>query len=546
MSEKTIIIGHKNPDTDSICSALAYSEFKQQKGEKGIIAGRAGNINPQTEFVLDYFKQEAPTFFSDLYPRLSDVMATNPATVSTDTPVLNVMRKFKEEQVRFLPVVKDGNRVVGTLVTLDLAERISSSVEPETSRKVWTTTKNIAISTNSTILVEAKEMGEREYSVFVGAMSEESFQKTIAGFEPHSLIIIVGDRENILRSAIEKKAGVLIITGGMKPAAGIVARAKKFGVCVMSSPYDSASAAWLVKLSTPAGRYCSSEFILFPPKERIERAKKSFLESRERGIIVADEDGLLQGVVTKSNFLRPSKTKLILMDHNELSQAVDGADQVEIIEVVDHHRISFQTAMPISFNIQPVGSTCTLVAEKYRESNQDTSKKTAGLLLAAIVSDTVSGRSPTTTCRDIEALKWLQDVSGINRKRFSIEMFAASSILGQRTPREVILNDFKEFTMGEHKVGIGQVEVVGFDKFNQVKDDIRDELRRLKVEKGYSLIGLMVTDITYETTLFPVAADQEIYDAVGLPEQEKGLFEMKGVLSRKKQVVPHITNALTT
>ena len=258
------------------------------------------------------------------------------------------------------------------------------------------------------------------------------------------------------------------------------------------------------------------------------------------------KDGLLQGVVTKSNFLRPSKTKLILMDHNELSQAVDGADQVEIIEVVDHHRISFQTTMPISFNIQPVGSTCTLVAEKYRERNQDTSKKIAGLLLAAIISDTVSGRSPTTTCRDIEALNWLQDVSGVNRDRFSIEMFAASSIIGQKTPRDVILNDFKEFTMGKHKVGIGQVEVVGFDKFNQAKDEIRDELRRLKVEKGYNLIGLMVTDITYGTTLFPIAADQDISDGIGLPEREKGLFEMKGVLSRKKQVVPHIANALTS
>ena len=544
MSKKTIIIGHKNPDTDSICSALAYSEFKKQSGEKGIIAGRAGNINPQTEFVLNYFKQEAPTFFSDLYPRLSDIMATNPATVSTDTPVLNVLRKFKEERVRFLPVVEEKNKVVGTLVTLDLAERISSSVEPETSRRVCTTTRNIAISTDSKILVDVKEMGEREYSVFVGAMSEESFQKTISGFEPYSLIIIVGDRESILKSAIEKKAGVVVITGGMKPSTDIVALARKLGVCIMSTPYDSASAAWLVKLSVPAGRYCSSEFTLLLPKERVERAKKSFLESRERGIIVADEDDLLQGVVTKSNFLRTPETRLILMDHNELSQAVDGADQVEIIEVVDHHRISFQTTMPISFTIQPVGSTCTLVSEKYRESRQEISKKVAGLLLAAIVSDTVSGRSPTTTYRDIEALNWLEGVSGVNRDRFAIEMFAASSILGQKAPGDVIMNDFKEFTMGKHKVGIGQVEVVGFDKFNQLKDELRDELIRLKAKKAYDLIGLMVTDITYEITLFLVAADQEICDAIGLPEREKGLFEMKGVLSRKKQVVPHMANIM--
>lgn len=545
MIDRTIVIGHKNPDTDSICSAIAYSELKKMKGEKGIIAGRAGNINPQTRFVLQYFNQKAPTFFSDIYPRLSDVMVRDIVTADVDTPILNVMELFNQKKVRFIPVIDKEKKVAGTLAPINLTERFSTHVEPETARKVYTNPKNVALATDAKVQIKSKDNSLKEYSIFVGAMSEESFLKTIQKYEASSLIIIVGDREKILKGAIEKRVGIIIVTGNLKIDSKIIEAAKKNGVCLMVSPHDSASTAWFAKFSAPAKRFCTNNFLSRPSKERVESCKKTLLKSREGGIVVTDESGVLLGVVTNSCFLRTPGTRLVLMDHNELSQAVDGADQVEIIEVVDHHRIGgFSSVLPISFTIQPVGSTCTLVAEKYRDWGKEIPKNIAGLLFSGIISDTVTGRSPTTTSRDLEAMKWLEDVTGIKSEKFSAEMFGASSILGQKSAREVLLNDFKEFNVDGKKIGVGQVEVVGFERFEAVKKEIISELESLKNEKNYDLIGLMVTDITYEVTLFPMAADREICDSMELPEKDKNIFEMKNVLSRKKQVIPHLINVL--
>jgi manganese-dependent inorganic pyrophosphatase len=233
------------------------------------------------------------------------------------------------------------------------------------------------------------------------------------------------------------------------------------------------------------------------------------------------------------------------MDHNEPSQTVDGADQVDIIEVVDHHRVSgFNTALPISMIIQPVGSTCTIVAEQYKEHGQEISKKIGGLLLSGIISDTVSGKSPTTTERDLRVLSLLEGICGINRDTFAMEMFNASSILEQKNPKEIILNDFKEFNIGGKKVGVGQVEVVGFEFFVKIKDTILYELNKLKKDREFDLVALMVSDITHETTLLAVSADPVLNEMLGLKVKEKNIFEMKGVLSRKKQVIPHLINVL--
>lgn len=545
MNRKTIIIGHKNPDTDSICSAIAYSEFKRIHGAKGIIAGRAGNINPQTDFVLRYFGKEPPTFFSDVYPRLSDIMIEDVITALPNTPILDVMRKFKEKGARFMPVVTETNKVIGTLVASDLAEQFISMSGGATVRQVRTTLGNIASSTDSEIILNLAGKKEKNYAVFVGAMSQASFNKTIEGHNPSKLIIVVGDRYNIIEESIAKGCAIVITTGGLKLTGDIVERARGKGVSLMSSPHDSASTAWLAKLSAPAIESCSNKYLMFKGSERVETAKRVFLKSNEKGMLVVDENERLRGVITKSNFLKPPGIKLILLDHNELSQAIDGADQAEIIEVVDHHRMAgFQTSMPIDFTIRPVGSTCTLIAEKYRETKTDLDKSTAGMLLAGIISDTLTGRSPTTTNCDLEAMKWLEDIAGISKDKFSVEMFEGSSLLTNRSVKDIILNDFKAFTIGKNKVGIGQVEVVGFNKFHQIKEEIMASLEDTRKEKGFDLVALMVTDITYEVTLLCVSAPREIYMSIELPESEANIFEMKNVLSRKKQVVPYLFNIL--
>ncbi|MFQ5559918.1 MAG: putative manganese-dependent inorganic diphosphatase [Nitrospinota bacterium] len=542
MDRKTIVIGHKNPDTDSICSALTYAHLKSEQGLKNVLAARAGNVNPQTDFVLQYFNFPPPVFISDLYPRVSDVMIKNPSVVSAGTPILEVMKTFNEKKIRFVPVVRD-EKVSGTLITLNLAERFSSYVEPLAARKVFTSIANVARATDSRVLTPSKTDVGREFNVFVGAMSEESFTKTISGYDPSELIIVVGDRSGIINGSIKHGVGLIIVTGGLKVSADIVKSAKRAGVPLIVTPHDSATAAWLVRLSVPAESLCSKEFSVLAPNDLAEQARKKLVDNHERGVIVVDEKGRLRGLVTKSCLLDFQGIRLILMDHNELSQAVDGAEDAEIVEVVDHHRIAgIKTALPINFVIEPVGSTCTLVAEKFRETGVSLSKNMAGLLAAGIISDTVSGRSPTTTSKDFAVLERLLSISGINKDKFAFEMFNASSILDKKPPRGIIFNDFKEFDIGGKKVGVGQVEVVGFQLFEKVKGVLIEELQNLRKEQQYDLISLMVTDITYEVTLLVLDGDPDLCDLLALSKKEENVFEMKGVLSRKKQVIPHFVS----
>lgn len=541
--KKIIVIGHKSPDTDSICSSIAYAEFKNKKGIYDVIPGRAGNINKQTEFVLKYFNKDIPEFFSDVYPRLGDIMIKDPVTVTVDTPIIAVMKDFNERQIGFIPVM-DKDKVVGIVKMIDIAERFSAFADPESARKLYTNVKNIAYATDAEIVAGVFKDEEREFYVFVGAMSEESFNNRIGAYDSSGIVVIVGDREDILKGAIEKRVGVLIITGSLLPSKYIIEEAKKNGTIVMITSHDSATASWLVRLSITAGHFCSKKFTSLSVSERTESVKKTFLKSGEKGIVVTNNEKLA-GVITKSNFLSQTDRKLILVDHNEFSQAVEGADQLEVVEVIDHHRIAdFHTAYPININIQPVGSTCTLVSEIYRYSNIELSAGTAGILLAGVISDTVTGRSPTTTDRDREIMKWLENISGVNAAEFSEEMFSSSSILDNSPPKDIILNDFKLFNIAGKKVGISQVEVVGFAQFHKIKKELLAELQSIAKKERYDIAALMVTDITYEVTLLQIAADISIYNSIKLPEVEKGIFEMKGVLSRKKQVVPFMFNIL--
>lgn len=540
--EKEIIyiIGHKNPDTDSICSAIGLAELKRAEGVDNIEPARAGDINPQTSFILNYFNIKPPKYLVNVYPRAKDIMSKNVISVTENTTLLRTMEIIREENVRFIPVLDKSHKPKGIVTLMDLAKIQIAQVEAESSRMVFTSASNIKGTLKGEMVTDFMGDSEINLYVYVGAMMEDSFLKVLGDSNPRECAVIVGDREQIQRISVERGICILIITGGLKVNSLIIDAARKRGVTIIISPFDSATTALRVRLSTPAHKVCNSEFEKVSPDDLVEDIKHRLTKSKNRGLVVLDTDGVMQGIITKSNLLRPSGIKLILVDHNELSQAIDGAEEVKIIEVVDHHRLgNFHTTQPISFLCEPVGSTSTIVSELFREKGIKIKRETAGLLLGGVLSDTVMLRSPTTTERDREIVPWLEEKSGLNHLAFGREIFTATSSLKKMGVEAVVKGDYKTYDTKGKKFGIGQVETVGFDEFYEVKEDLKGELLKVKNERGLRLSTLLITDIVYGNSLLLVVGEKEVIYNLDYPKLEEDIYELKNVLSRKKQLAPH-------
>jgi manganese-dependent inorganic pyrophosphatase len=380
--------------------------------------------------------------------------------------------------------------------------------------------------------------------LFVGAMSEGSFASRLAGYDPHSLVVVTGDRRGIQIAAIERGVRLLVVTGGLPVDDVVVRLAAEQGVALLSTPLDTAATVSRARLSTPAGELAEHVFETVGVGARLGRLREKLMHAS--AVIAVEDDGTLAGVATKSSLLAPLPYALILVDHNELSQSVPGAEELEIVEVVDHHKLgNAPSSTPIPFLTAPVGSTCTIVASLYAEHGIAPSPTIAGLLLAGILSDTVILKSPTTTERDRNAVKRLSELAGLDYEAFGAEIFAASGALsGYGGPDGVVGSDFKLFSQGEHRFGVGQVEVFGFDEFNAMKADLRSALASLREKESLDLAGLMVTDISTESTMFLMEGGHRFARFMGYPEPEPQIFEMKGVMSRKKQLVPHMIKVL--
>jgi manganese-dependent inorganic pyrophosphatase len=377
-------------------------------------------------------------------------------------------------------------------------------------------------------------------------MDSRTFHQKLKNRDPRRMILLTGDRGDIQSEAVEIGVRVLVITGGLAIAPDILQRAREQQVTVLSSPFDTATSAWLTRLSTPVGSLVEPDFLTVHLQDRVDDLRLKLTHSKDPGAIVLDAAGKVGGIATKSNLLQPSPLKLVLVDHNELSQAVPGAEKVEILEVIDHHRLgNFHTDQPIRFINQPLGSTCSVVATLYRGAGIDPEPAYAALMLAGLLSDTVILKSPTTTGLDRELAEWLAGLSGIRPEEFGRRLFQAGSAL-EAYPNEkaLVLSDFKEFSAGQNRFGIGQVEVINFQEFRNLQGQIATALQRLKKERSLAMIGLLVTDIVQGTSLLLAFGSEELPYVIGYPQLDDHLYELKGVLSRKKQLVPHLLKVL--
>ncbi|MEJ2492535.1 MAG: putative manganese-dependent inorganic diphosphatase [Desulfuromonadales bacterium] len=544
-AQRIFVIGHRNPDTDSICSAMAYAELCRQQGREDIQAARAGGVNRQTAYVLDRLGQSPPVLLTDVYPRVRDTLRDTPAMIGADAPLAQALELMRERDIRMLPVVESSGQPLGALILKRLTEHLLLPRDGRPIRRALTSPKSLQTCLQASPIHLTDAERTEELDLFVGAMALPSFRKRLDGTDPRSTVIFVGDRRDIQMDAIDRGIRLLVVTGNLPIEQDLVARARDKGVSILCTAFDTATSALLARISTPVRYLVDPDIPRTGPDERLDEVRKVFMRMTAPGLLVVDDQEQVCGVVTKSNLLQPSLLKLILVDHNELTQAVPGADQVTISEVIDHHRLgNFHTEEPIRFINAPLGSTCSVVATLFRQAGVRPAPEVASLMLAGLLSDTVLLKSPTTTDQDRALVPWLEECSGLDAKVFGEDMFQAGSALAAYADTEALLTaDFKEYEIDERRIGIGQVEVVTFQEFEDRRDEITSGLAALVEDRGLALAGLLVTDIVAQNSQLVVEGDKDLVAAVGYPQIAAGRFELKNVLSRKKQLMPHLLRA---
>jgi len=544
MSEtgKFFVVGHRNPDSDSICSAIAYAELRRQQGLQGVVAMRAGNINQQTQFILDDLQVDVPQLLADVHPRVRDVVTEKVISIHQSEPMSRAIELYHQYNIRMLPVVDDGDSVQGLLLLKRVTDVFLVPAEPDKLRRIRASITSIQTALGATAQLQFDGETVEDFNLHVGARREKSFSRWVSEIDPRKTILITGDRPGIQRMAVEAGVRLLIISGNSLLDDNLLAVARKNKVSILVSHYDTANCVWLTRMATPVGLLAEHDFMTVSPNDLLEDLRIKLTHGKQSGAIVKSASGELVGLATTSHLIKNSPVKLILVDHNELGQAVPGADKVEIVEVIDHHRLgNFHTSLPIRFINQPLGSTCSIVATLYQQAGIQPDRKIAGLLLAGLLSDTVILKSPTTTEVDRQLIPWLEKLSGLDYQTFGSRLFAAGSPMASGTPaRKLIFTDFKEYGVGDYLLGLGQVEVVNFHTFHERKDELLAELVKIRQEKGYELAALLVTDIVMENSLLLTAGSSELPFIIAYPQEEENIYRLDGVLSRKKQLVPHL------
>ena len=540
------VFGHRNPDTDAICSAVAYADFLQQTRRPDAIAACCGPPNKRTEFALSKAGLRTPRIIMDVGPEVHDVCQKTVYTANRSDTFFEVYDLMDEHKVRSIPVVDEDKNLIGLVSLLDLMDLIlKGGVDPVRSRQVRTTLSKIASAVDGTFQNGIDIQRTDDLLLTVGAMSAGGFTERMTHFPPEKLLVVSGDRPTIQLPALERGVRALVVTGGYKLSSGLIELAKARGVAVILSPHDTATTTMRIKASRLIEDIIERDFMTIPAKMSIESVRQQVMRSPQMVFPVMDDDQMV-GVLSKSDLVNPPQHELVLVDHNELGQAVHGADRADIIEVVDHHRLggSLRSTQPIRFTMQPVGSTCTIVANRYREANLTPTPGIALCMASGIISDTLFLRSPTTTDVDREAITWLQEHCTVDLKEYADEFFEVGSALRTCSPDEVVREDCKEFEERGHRFSISQIEEIGFDLFWERKQELFDALSEMARQNRLEFAALLVTDLSSDGSLLLMNREPDGWEDINYPELEDRLYKMDGVVSRKKQLLPLIISLL--
>ena len=545
----TWVIGHKNPDTDAICSAIAYADLLSRTRIPGARAACCGLPNVRTEWVLKQAGIPWPKLLGDVYPRARDIFHSDITSASLGDTVLEAYHRMTRNNYRSLPVTDDNGLVTGMLSLLDLLELLIPPLEgegDETARKVTTTTQNLARALDAEIihLTDQCEV-ETDFLMMVAGSSEPVIVDRIRAMPSDQILIITGDRAGVQLHAVEAGVRCLVITSGFKPSESIIMAAKNRGTAIVVTDKDTASTTQFIRGARSIQNAVSNDFVTFTPDTTVKAIKKQTPGLKNQSLFpVCDPDtGKLLGVFSRTDLVNPQRPRLVLVDHNEFSQAVTGADEAEIIEVMDHHRLSGNliTREPVQFINKIVGSTCTIVARAFAGRNLVPEKSIAFCLCAGIISDTLNLTSPTTTDEDRKILDWLSGIAGIDGAKFRDDFFSAGSVLRSSEVSEAISSDRKEFEESGYRLSISQVEEIGFDNFWPMREKLQAELKQIITSQGLDFACLMVTDITKNNSLLLIEAPEDIRSRIAYPKSDPHLFKLNGVVSRKKQLFPYLS-----
>jgi manganese-dependent inorganic pyrophosphatase len=545
-SMQTIVIGHRNPDMDSICSAIAYAELKRKLGMADVVAARAGNTNERIDFVLQRFGVPAPDFVSDLAPKVADLMETKVISVPHDSSIYQAITSIEESKLRGLPVVDAEDRCLGLLSGWKISHYLfPPRDEALNSRLVLGAVTDIVQSFNGQYLAGQPDSSQRRLIIMVAAMSLESFAGRLKREDPAEIVLFVGDREDVQLAAINAGTLAVVVTGGMGVSAKVRAAAKEAGTRLVSSRFDTGTSVILSRGAVRVEQMIDPEFTSFSPETPIRAARQVAANSSEFVFPVLDAQNRLVGILSKSGFLRPVPRQLILVDHNELSQAVKGAAELPIIEVLDHHRVnSFTTDVPILFWNNPVGSTSTLVALSYQQLGIKIDPPIAGLLMAGLISDTLNLTSPTATPIDTRVLDDLSRIAGVTPAKLAEEIFAVGSPLRTLSSKEVITTDCKDYEEGEFRFSVSQIEELSFSYFADKQEELFRALEEYRRSQNAYFSALLITDVNTQNSLLLVAAPSDFLNTIHYPNLAPNLYELQGVVSRKKQLVPYLLDCL--
>lgn len=545
----TYVIGHKNPDADAICSAIAYAALKEARGERGYVAARCGNSNARIDTILQRFQTPLPVHISDVTPRARDVMVSNVFSVTANATCAEALELIDAHDVRVLPVTTEDRRVIGTVSVFQLGGHFIPRLrEPRAMRRVHTSLAHIAGALKARILHMANPNQCEELYVRIGAMDVRSFGKFSEneGVQASQSVIIVGDRWDIQQRSIQIGVRAVVITGNLPVEEDVVAQAKEAGVSILVSPYDSATTAWVIRTASTIEELVDRKFVSVSAETRLSDLRKKAANSSTAAFMVLNDEGKLVGILTKTDMLRPPRTRLVLVDHNEMSQAVSGAGEVIITEIIDHHRLgSLSTQQPILFVNEPVGSTCTIVADMFRRDGLTPSPSIAGLMMSGIISDTLHLNSPTTTERDGQILSWLSGIANVNSKELADAIFSSGSVILTNPPDKVIRSDFKIYEEGPVRFAVSQVEELGFGNYWQHSKPISQALDKLAKDENLTFACLLVTDVNTQNSLLVVKGDPGLISRISYAHVEKDeIFDMPGIVSRKKQLIPYLSSLI--
>ena len=545
-SKKVWVVGHKNPDTDSICAAISYAYLKNQSGDKKTyVAKRAGAVNEETRYVLERFGVEEPPLVSYAGAQIKDINIRKTAGVSNQISLKRAWELMKKLEVVTLPVTNQFGKLEGVIVTKDIATSYMDVLDNCVLSKARTQYKTIA----ETIDGEVYAGNEHAHFVRGKVVIATSNPEYMADYIEDDDLVILGDREEAQMQAIRSNASCIIIGGGLEVAEEVKKLAEKRDCVIITTPFDTFSVARLINQSMPIKQYMTRrELVTFDIDDYVDDVKDVMSRVRHRDFPVLGSNGNYVGMISRRNLMNMQKKQIILVDHNEKSQAVDGIGEAEILEIIDHHRLgSLETVSPVYFRNQPLGCTSTIIYQMYQEQRVEIPKEIAGLLLSAIISDTLMFRSPTCTPFDKGVAKRLAEIAGVDIEDHAKKMFRAGSDFKNKTTEEIFYQDFKIFHTEDCDFGVAQISAMSGEELEQIGEQLRPFLPQVLGEKRLNMVYVMLTDILEESSKIIFAGEDAgkiLAHAFKKQEDADGIL-LDGIISRKKQMIPTLMNEMS-